>query len=143
MLVAHIADFKQGFNKHYSSYLYAEKLSVASKRLLLYYCVECGLKHELLKMWEIVNPSEIMKNKDHPKHDILCTHDLAMIIKVLNMSSQFRFTVSFKTVHKEKVRIKGYHECYRYGISVKDSELEEQRFEEELKNVADWLHGRV
>lgn len=145
LLVVHRRDFENSFKKHYETYNKVDtNMSVYSKRLILFYCVECGLKCELLKHWKIEDPADIIKNQEHPKNRKLCTHNLSVIINELKMGSTFKFPV-FKTNHQETIDIRTYHEFYRYGVKIKDEKdrKKEDTFEEELKKVAEWLAGKV
>ncbi len=53
MLIADKKDYRKGYKKHYELYkrLKSENSNVNSRRLLLIYCVECGLKYMLLDKW--------------------------------------------------------------------------------------------
>ena len=44
-------DYRRGYRKHYQAYKFLSKTNDCSisRRLLLVYCVECGLKYRLLK----------------------------------------------------------------------------------------------
>lgn len=44
-------DYRRGYRKHYQAYKFLSKNNDCSisRRLLLVYCVECGLKYRLLK----------------------------------------------------------------------------------------------
>lgn len=113
---------------------------------MLAYTVECGLKYKLLEKWDIRSTSEIreiLKDKNHPRHSILGTHDLRKIIKELGQEGQFDFP-QIRTNHKDHVSIEEYHQMQRYGIAVDDRDTKkEERFEEVLRQVADWIQKGI
>ena len=53
MLIADKRDYRRGYEKHYQSYkrLKSQNADINSRRLLLVYSVECGLKYKLLDKW--------------------------------------------------------------------------------------------
>lgn len=73
MLVADKKDYRRGYKKHYQLYkrLREENSNVNSRRLLLVYSVECGLKYMLLDKWNEENPKNIIDSDDSRKKDIL------------------------------------------------------------------------
>ena len=64
MLIADQKDYRKGYEKHYQSYkrLKDENADINSRRLLLIYSVECGLKYKLLGKWNEKNPRKILNN---------------------------------------------------------------------------------
>ena len=54
MILADKRDYKRGYTKHYNAYQILRKSNncLKSRRLLLVYCVECGLKYKLLDKWK-------------------------------------------------------------------------------------------
>lgn len=51
-------NYKKAFEKHLNSYLNGENVSDPSKRLLLAYCVECGLKYRIMEKNRIQRVSQ-------------------------------------------------------------------------------------
>ena len=53
MLIADKRDYRKGYKKHYELYkrLKSNNSDINSRRLLLVYSVECGLKYMLLDKW--------------------------------------------------------------------------------------------
>lgn len=78
MLIADKKDYRRGYQKHYQSYkrLNDENFDVNSRRLLLVYSVECGLKYMLLDKWNEETPKNIFESDDDRKKDILKSHNL-------------------------------------------------------------------
>lgn len=144
MILADMKDYKIGYRKHYCTYRHLDSQNgpVLSKRLLLIYSVECGLKYKLLEKWEIRSTNEIreiLKDKDHPKHKVLGTHNIRKIIKELGQEGQFHFP-EITTCHKDKISIEEYHQMKRYGIEADDRDTrDEDKLEEVLQQVADWI----
>ncbi len=85
MLIADKKDYRKGYKKHYELYkrLKSENSNVNSRRLLLIYCVECGLKYMLLDKWCENSPKKILDSNDKIKKDILKSHNLEKILKEL------------------------------------------------------------
>lgn len=147
MILADKRDYKNGYKKHFSAYKkLAEKNSnVLSRSLLLAYSVECGLKYKLLDKWSVNSLSqikEIIQDKNHPKHNILGTHDLQKIIKELGQEGQFKFS-QIRTVHKDIVNIETYHQMQRYGIKEDANQQNSCKFEKTLKKVAEWIEEDI
>lgn len=148
MILADKRDYKEGYEKHYRTYQFLDLKNgtIVSKRLLLVYSVECGLKYKMLKEWEIESLSEIkeiLKDKNDPRHKILGTHNLRRIIKELGQEGQFRFP-QIKTSHKDDVSSEEYHQMLRYGIRSDDrNKREEDQYEEVLKQIADWIQEEI
>ena len=69
MLVADKKDYRRGYKKHYQLYkrLREGNSNVNSRRLLLIYSVECGLKYMLLDKWNEENPKNILDSNDSSK----------------------------------------------------------------------------
>lgn len=148
MILADKKDYKTGYKKHYYTYrfLNSQNGTILSRRLLLTYSVECGLKYKLLEKWEIISINEIreiLKDNKHPRHDILCTHNLRKIIKELGLEAQFNFP-QIKTNHKDNVSAEEYHQMQRYGIKADNRDTKkEDNFEEVLQQIADWIQEEM
>lgn len=148
MVLADMNDYKKGYKKHYYTYrlLNSQDGSILSKRLLLVYSVECGLKFKLLKKWNIRSSGEIRKilsDKTHPRHNILGTHNLRKIIKELGQEGQFHFP-QIKTSHKDNISAEDYHQMQRYGIREDDKDRKKMAdFEDVLREIADWIQEEM
>ncbi|MDE7321575.1 MAG: hypothetical protein K2N73_02395 [Lachnospiraceae bacterium] len=141
MLVADKKDYRRGYKKHYQLYkrLREENSNVNSRRLLLVYSVECGLKYMLLDKWNEQNPKNILDSDDSRKKDILTSHNLDKILKELGQQGNFRFP-QLATVHKNVVVAETYHQLYRYCIRTQEKQQDkEEKMEETLNNVACWI----
>ena len=141
MLIADKKDYRRGYKKHYQLYkrLRDEQSDVNSRRLLLVYSVECGLKYMLLDKWNEENPQNILKGDDDRKKDVLTSHNLEKILKELGQQGIFKFP-QLETVHKNIVISETYHQLYRYCIRTREKQQDkEKKLEESLNNVACWL----
>ncbi len=141
MLIADKRDYRNGYKKHYGLYkkLYNTNADINSRRLLLAYSVECGLKYLLLDRWHEDNPKKILDGVDKQKREILTTHNLEKILKELGQQGNFKF-VQIKTIHRDLVTAETYHQLHRYCIKIQENELiKEKKFEETLNNVACWI----
>ena len=141
MLIADKRDYRNGYKKHYESYkrMKNDNSNVNSRRLLLIYCVECGLKYMLLDKWRENNPKRLLDGTDEKKKSILKSHNLEKILKELGQQGNFKFP-QLETVHKDQVVSEAYHQLYRYCIRIQEKEYDkEEKIEETLKNVACWI----
>jgi len=141
MLIADKRDYRRGYKKHYGLYkrLRVDNSDINSRRLLLVYSVECGLKYLLLNKWCEDNPQRILNSADEKKKSILKSHNLEKILKELGQQGNFKFP-QLETVHKDLVVAEAYHQLYRYCIRVQDKEQsKEKKMEESLENIACWI----
>lgn len=141
MILADKKDYKQGYKKHYSAYnkLHNMNASINSKRLLLSYCVECGLKYLLLDKWHEENPKKIIENNGDSRKDVLTSHNLEKILKELIQQGTFKFP-QMTTVHQDNITSDSYHQLCRYCIRVKENDKDKEiRYEDELRKIAEWI----
>lgn len=141
MLIADKRDYRKGYEKHYQSYkrLRDENADRNSRRLLLVYSVECGLKFKLLDQWNEKNPQKIFEGKDDRKKNILKSHNLEKILKELGQEGNFKFP-RLTTVHKNIVDADTYHQLYRYCIKTREKQSDmEEKVEDSLNNIACWI----
>lgn len=141
MLIADKRDYRKGYEKHYQSYkrLKGENADIYSRRLLLVYSVECGLKYKLLDKWNVENPQKILESADDKKVKILKSHNLEKILKELGQQGNFKFP-RLKTVHRDIVDAESYHQFYRYCINTNENQLDkEEKVEDSLNDIACWI----
>lgn len=141
MIMADKRDYKQGYRKHYITYkrLQCENSDANSRRLLLVYSVECGLKYLLLHKWHEDSPKKILLGNDEKKKAVLKTHNLERILKELGQQGVFKFP-QLLTIHKESITIENYHQLYRYCIRIKENnKIDESIYEDELRKIAIWI----
>ena len=141
MLNANRRDYRKGYEKHYRLYknLRKENADINSRRLLLIYSVECGLKYKLLVKWYEQNIESILAGEDKRKKDIIKSHSLELLIKELGQKGNFKFP-QLRTVHGNFVSSEAYHQVYRYCIGIDENAYEkEKRMEEILNDIASWI----
>lgn len=133
-------DYKQAFTKHLHAYNnWGSTGSESSKRLILAYCVECGLKCAIMKQERLNMVSEAQK----PISDALGSHDFRKMLKILNQIGSYSFPI-IKTSHHENVEPKNYHEFCRYCIKPEDRSVSDiQRYDEILKEIAEWIKEHI
>lgn len=133
-------DFRDAFKKHYSTYKqYTGAGSSISRRLLLIYCVECGLKYMLMKKEKIFRIADAQDSIQK----FLYSHDIHRLLKVLHEAGPYSFP-PIRTVHKDVVRVDTYHQLCRYAVRVSEADQGLiQRYDEQLREIADWLGERV
>lgn len=145
MILADKRDYKCGYNKHYAAYkqLYIDNATIRSRRLLLIYSVECGLKYLLLDKWNEDSPVSIIRDNNDTRHYIIRTHNLEKILKELGQAGTFSFP-QLKTNHGDTVVSDNFHELCRYGINIQEVDRsKEEKYEEELKKLAEWINERM
>ena len=141
MLVADKRDYKRGYKKHYALYkrLREDNSDQNSRRLLLIYSVECGLKYMLLVKWREENPKEILESADERRKKVLTSHNLEKILKELGQQGNFKFP-QLETIHKDHVTSETYHQLYRYCVRTREKEEDKESvLEKTLKNLANWI----
>lgn len=141
MLAADKKDYRRGYKKHYQSYrrLKGDNSDINSRRLLLIYSVECGLKYLLLDKWNEENPQKILNGSDERKKAILKSHNLEKILKELGQQGIFKFP-QIETIHKDTAGSETYHQLYRYCIRTQEKQQDkEEKMEESLYNIACWI----
>lgn len=134
-------DYRRGYIKHYTAYkmLAAENDAVASRRLLLVYSVECGLKYKLLEKWRLLSIESIISNEKDRRGMVIGSHDLKFLLKELGQEGKFHLS-QVVTIHKDIIAIKDFHQICRYGVTVKDENINKmQQNENELDKIAKWL----
>lgn len=145
MLLADKRDYRKGYEKHYRAYkrLKSENADIYSRRLLLAYSVECGLKYQLLDKWNAESPQKILESTDDKKRDILTSHNLEKILKELGQQGNFKFP-RLKTVHRDIVDTESYHQLYRYCIKTQEKQSEKElAIEDSLNDIACWIKERM
>ena len=131
-------DYSRAFDKHYKAYCAWENTGHDdSKSMILFYCVECGLKYLLmdkLRILKVSNATEEIQDKLH-------SHDLRALLKELRMNSnKYKFT-DFKTIHDSTVSLKQYHEVRRYCIPPKKNFYSTIRqYDANLYEIAKWIN---
>lgn len=140
-LLADRKDYRKGYNINRTAYRDLSENNLYSKRMLLFYSIECGLKYMLLNKWGIVDVRQI--EKDSVEGKLLRSHNLKGILKELGYQGMIKLPV-LKTIHNDPVDAESYHQVWRYGIPIVAEDIEkEKNLEQDLVKIAEWLLERV
>lgn len=133
-------DYKNAFTKHLHAYSHWQSTgSENSKRLVLSYCVECGLKFAIMKQEHLFQTDDAQEDIRKDLH----SHDLRRLLKRLNQAGAFTFP-TIKTNHGENVNSETYHQFCRYCIRPEDKYIVAvQQFDSTLEEIAKWIEERV
>lgn len=132
-------EFREGFKTHYNCYKGIRGYD-KSRRLLLFYSVECGLKCLLLKRIQKNTYSELLAydGMDILKND---GHNLKELLKKLDAEDKFRLK-AIRIKKREQISPAEFNQLWRYGVETLDNK-EEERAEETLRDIAGWLDEQL
>jgi hypothetical protein len=102
-----------------------------TRRLILFYAVETGLKYHLLGIIRKSNTDELQMRYNNIGHNI------KRMLQEAQYGGQFKL-VGFSTEKKQTVVPEQFHQMWRYGIQAKKLDDENQA-EHELKKIVEWL----
>ncbi len=112
MLPATQRELRSAYQKHAAAYSsWDEKESNISRRLILVYCVECGLKYLIMRKMQIMAIDDAAM--DYQAN--LRTHDFQLLLKQLGWGGPY----SFQQIHLNSgsyARPGNYHEMCRYNL---------------------------
>ncbi len=132
-------NYKRAFQKHAHSYDNWEKGSDISRRLLLCYCVECGLKCKIMQDNKIDRKSQA----DTDLEKVPGTHDFRSLLKAVKGAKVYEFK-DFQTEYHEVVAAENFHQICRYCIEPDKGEMDSvNEFEKTLKGIAEWLKEEI
>lgn len=132
-------NYKCAFQKHAHTYDNWKNGSDISRRLLLCYCVECGLKCKIMQDNNIYRTSQA----DTDLEKVLGTHDFRLLLKAVKHAKVYQFK-EFKTEYNEVVTAENFHQVCRYCIEQKKGETDSlNEFEKILKAIAEWLKEEI
>lgn len=140
MIRADQREFRSAFKKHLHAYLHWENTgSELSKRLILIYCVECGLKYKIMESKRIYQVTDAQEDLQKD----LCSHNFYRLLMRLNQAATYQFPI-IHTIHGDQVDPTTYHQFCRYSVqSTKDQQDNIQKYDNQLAKIADWLKERV
>lgn len=126
-------NFKGAYKKHAYTYEKIQDGSDITKRLILCYCVECGLKYL------IMNENKIFKisQADESLSGILGSHDFRTLLKAIRYAGTYQFK-DFQTEYGDTVNTGNYHQLCRYCVDAKNIE-DIRAYDSTLNEIADWL----
>ena len=137
---ADIRDYKSAFKKHSHAYRnWKGTGSDNSKRLVLIYGVECGLKYLLMEKEKINSVADAQPRIQAS----LSSHDFRMLLKMLNCAGEYEFP-PIRTVHQDVVWPNTYHQLCRYSIrAVPNDQSHIAMYDEQLDGIMGWLSEKV
>ena len=138
-------ELKLSFRHHYFIYKKLNgdtTLNPRTKRLILFYSVESGLKCFLLNKIQKNTTNDLEKHPDYSyleKHG----HDIRNLIKSVNLGDEANYQLkSFVLQRYGKIEPDQLHQIWRYGIETKDLDYE-NKSEKVLQNIANWLESHI
>lgn len=132
-------NYRKGFEKHLNSYTYGKNISDPTRRMLLCYSVECGLKYKIMEKNKINRLSQARTELS----EILGTHDIKRLLKELGKSGAYRFK-NFSTEYGDCVTTENFHQMCRYAIEPEEQKIEKVKdFENILMSIAEELRQEV
>lgn len=135
------SEFQRSFRNHYLLYNKTDAgFSPRTRRLILFYAVECGLKSLILKnigknTYEELSEYYQTNGKHKPGHNL----------KEMTKEVGIETTFPLKSITLKKgrlIRSEQYNELWRYGAAI-ESSAEEEREEQTLIAIAEWLRQRI
>ena len=128
-------NYKKAFTTHANSYDNWNIGSPNSQRLLLCYCVECGLKCLIMQNDNIYTISQA--NEDTAK--ALGSHDFRALLKKVNQAGNYKFK-QFPTEYGDNVGPSDYRQLCRYSIAPADQKITYlEEFDNTLIQIKEWL----
>lgn len=129
-------EFQDSYRRHYKMYKETTG-NEKSRRLLLFYSVECGLKSLLMKDLGKNTSEEFVKCCGSEKKE-LTGHDIRAMLKKLNPHNSY----CLRNIHLKRggyVSPDKFNELWRYGAALEDKD-EEEKAEKTLMKIAEWIH---
>ncbi len=132
-------EFQDSYRRHYR--MYKETVgNQKTRRLILFYSVECGLKSLLMKDLGKNTYEEFIECCGNEKRE-LKGHNISAMMKVLNPQNDYCLrNISLK--RGGSVPPKQFNELWRYGAALADKE-EEEKAEKTLVRIAEWIHTKL
>lgn len=132
-------EFQDSYRRHYKMYKETSG-NDKTRRLILFYSVECGLKSLLMKDSGNNTYEEFVQYCGSEKRE-LAGHNISAMLKELNPRDDFHLKkVSLK--RGGSVPSKQFNELWRYGAATMDNN-EEEKAEDTLIKIAEWIHTRL
>ena len=130
-------EFQDSYRRHYQLYQNTN-VSDKTRRLVLFYSVECGLKSLIMKENGNNTYEEMAKCCDKS----VTGHNIKAMLKQINPRNEF----ILKNISLENsggsVPPEKFNELWRYGVTVEDTE-EEEKAEKVLIKIAEWINTRL
>lgn len=135
-------EFQDSYRNHYKLYK-KTNVSAKSRRLILFYSVECGLKSLIMKETGNNTYEELKHYCDcNADKKGLTGHDIKAMLKEVNPRNEFALRDIELKNNGGSVPPGKFNELWRYGVEVSDNEQEE-RAEKTLVKIAEWINSRL
>lgn len=133
-------DYKNAFIKHFHAYSNWQNVgSDISKRLILIYCVECGLKYLIMVNKRIFKVAEAQPDIKEE----LGSHDFRRLLRCLNQAGIYTFQ-TIETKHGDCIRPDTYHQLCRYSICpIEDHKVRILQNDAQLLKIVEWIREQV
>lgn len=132
-------EFQDSYRRHYKLYRQTTG-NEKTRRLILFYSVECGLKSLLMKDLGKDTYEEFAECCVGEKNE-LKGHNINAMMKELNPQSEYCLK-SIALKRGGSVLPKQFNELWRYGAALAD-EVSEEKAEKTLEKIAEWIHTRL
>ncbi len=130
-------NYKRAYKKHAYTYEKLRDGSDITKRLVLCYCVECGLKYLIMLDRKIVKISQAEEDIS----SVLVSHDFRILLTAVKKSGVYQFK-QFQTEYGDIVNTGNYHQLCRYCIDAEDNN-DIYEFDKTLNKIAEWLKEEI
>lgn len=135
-------EFQASCKSHYQLYKRSsEAISPKSRRLLLFYAVECGLKSLIMKDIGYNTYEQLKKySEEHGKR--IHGHDLKAMTQEIGIEHKYPLKRIRLAKEGQDCTPDRYNELWRYGAATEDEE-EEAKAEKTLERIAIWIEQRL
>lgn len=135
-------EFQKSYRSHYSTYKNnSSEFSISSRRLLLFYSVECGLKSLILKQIG-KNTYSDLKIYSETQQKRVHGHDIKAMAKEIGINHLYPIKRIRLSNQKGYVTPDSFNQLWRYGVSAADKE-EEKKAESVLNEIAIYIGKRL
>lgn len=128
-------EFQDSYRRHYK--MYKETIgNDKTRRLILFYSVECGLKSLLMKDLGNNTYEEFVQCCGNDKKE-LTGHNICAMLKKLNPQNSYCLK-HIRLKRGGSVPPEKFNELWRYGAALEDGN-EEEKAEKTLAKIAEWI----
>lgn len=134
-------EFQDSYRSHYKHYKNSSEGSDKSRRLILFYAVECGLKGLIMKSIGKNTYEELELYCSNNCKKELAGHNIKAMLKEVNPRNEFVLkNITLKS--GSSVQPAKFNELWRYGAAIENTE-EEEKAEKTLAKIAEWIYTRL
>lgn len=128
-------NYKKAFHTHYQACKNWDAGCHNSRKLLMCYCVENGLKWLIMEE----NRLERISQADDRVTKVLGSHDFRMLLREVKKAGIYRFR-DFQTEYGDCVTAENYHQMCRYCVGSKGQDMRPvEEYDKTLHAIAEWL----